>query len=295
MAGRASWPGVRLGRGQGCDVDALRTGRHQSKSRPVRQYDSGVQQAHRVLHVGAAPPAVAEGDNGSEPESCPHGDDPLDGVRCQKQESITGVKPALVKFRSHSLNLAEHVAEHEPAIALHQMCAVAPSSSVLEQLDDLGPTRRVHKKGNASDAALDCPSPFECHAAILSRKKAHSGKQTELVLPHPWTEEEVQEIEAGILAERPRGAEPRYWEDVNEGEGLDVVAKGPIGMTDEIAFVVGGEPRPSAFTGPTVTWRRSSSSAASTRTRRYSCTAASPHCSRTRSWVEQPWKRTATD
>jgi hypothetical protein len=60
------------------------------------------------------------------------------------------------------------------------------------------------------------------------------------VLPHPWTEDEVAGIESRILAERPRGAEPRYWEDVQAGQALDVLTKGPIGMTDEIAFVAGG-------------------------------------------------------
>ncbi|MHA6758265.1 FAS1-like dehydratase domain-containing protein [Streptacidiphilus sp. PAMC 29251] len=72
-----------------------------------------------------------------------------------------------------------------------------------------------------------------------ARKKSGAAK-AELVLPHPWTEPELKEIEAGILAETPRGAEPRYWEDVKEGALLDVVTKGPIGLTDEIAFVAGG-------------------------------------------------------
>jgi acyl dehydratase len=60
------------------------------------------------------------------------------------------------------------------------------------------------------------------------------------VLPHPWTEDEVAGIEARVLAERPRGAQPRYAEDVRPGQVLDVVTKGPIGLTDEIAFVAGG-------------------------------------------------------
>ena len=59
-------------------------------------------------------------------------------------------------------------------------------------------------------------------------------------LPHPWNEDQVTEIEARILAERPRGALRRHWEDVRPGDALDVVTKGPIGMTDEIAFVAGG-------------------------------------------------------
>lgn len=60
------------------------------------------------------------------------------------------------------------------------------------------------------------------------------------VLPHPWTADELAEVEDRVLAERPRGEDPRWWEDVRVGDALDVVTKGPIGMTDEIAFVAGG-------------------------------------------------------
>ncbi|WP_459115361.1 hotdog family protein, partial [Pseudonocardia eucalypti] len=74
----------------------------------------------------------------------------------------------------------------------------------------------------------------------LARRGADNGAQPGPELPHRWDPAEVAEIEARILAERPRGAEPRYWEDVREGEELDVVTKGPIGLTDEIAFVAGG-------------------------------------------------------
>ncbi|HEY0574025.1 MAG TPA: MaoC family dehydratase N-terminal domain-containing protein [Pseudonocardia sp.] len=59
-------------------------------------------------------------------------------------------------------------------------------------------------------------------------------------LPHRWELDEVADIEARVLAERPRGKQPRYWEDVAEGDLVDPVTKGPIGLTDEIAFVAGG-------------------------------------------------------
>jgi acyl dehydratase len=72
-----------------------------------------------------------------------------------------------------------------------------------------------------------------------ARKDGGSAK-VQPVLPHPWTEEEVLAIEDQVLAEVCRGADPRYWEDVTQGQELDVVTKGPIGMTDEIAFVAGG-------------------------------------------------------
>ena len=69
-------------------------------------------------------------------------------------------------------------------------------------------------------------------------QKRREGRKIEL--PHPWTPEELAQIDEDILAEVPRGATPRYWEDVNVGDELDVLTKGPIGLTDEIAFVAAG-------------------------------------------------------
>jgi acyl dehydratase len=71
-------------------------------------------------------------------------------------------------------------------------------------------------------------------------RKDGGSANVQPVLPHPWTEEEALAIEEQVLAEVCRGADPRYWEEVTEGQELDVVTKGPIGMTDEIAFVAGG-------------------------------------------------------
>ncbi len=79
---------------------------------------------------------------------------------------------------------------------------------------------------------------FERGAA--KAKAGTSEAKPQPTLPHPWAEDEIVAIEAQVLAERPRGAEPRYWDDVTEGQELEVVTKGPIGLTDEIAFVAGG-------------------------------------------------------
>ena len=43
-----------------------------------------------------------------------------------------------------------------------------------------------------------------------------------------------------ILAEKPRGATPRYWDDVQVGDEIDIITKGPLGLTDFIAFIAGG-------------------------------------------------------
>jgi acyl dehydratase len=59
-------------------------------------------------------------------------------------------------------------------------------------------------------------------------------------LPHPWTPEELRAIDEDVLAERPRGAEPRWWDDVEVGDEVDVTTKGPLGLTDEVAYVASG-------------------------------------------------------
>lgn len=61
-----------------------------------------------------------------------------------------------------------------------------------------------------------------------------------LEIPHPWTEDELRAVEERVLAQRPRGAEPRYWDDVEVGDEIDLLTKGPIGLTDEVAFIAGG-------------------------------------------------------
>jgi acyl dehydratase len=70
-----------------------------------------------------------------------------------------------------------------------------------------------------------------------ARAADREGPKTE---PPSWSEDEARVIEARILAEEARGVQRRAWKDVEVGDELDSVTKGPIGMTDEIAFVAGG-------------------------------------------------------
>jgi len=82
---------------------------------------------------------------------------------------------------------------------------------------------------------------FICSRVRFERTEAQGRRESRAItIPHPWTDEEVREIEAAVLAETPRGATPRYWDDVEVGEELDIITKGPIGLTDEIAFVASG-------------------------------------------------------
>jgi acyl dehydratase len=82
---------------------------------------------------------------------------------------------------------------------------------------------------------------FICSRIRFERTEAQARRESrEIELPHPWAEEELGQIEHDVLAEKPRGAQPRYWEDVAVGDEIDVITKGPIGLTDEIAFIAAG-------------------------------------------------------
>ncbi len=82
---------------------------------------------------------------------------------------------------------------------------------------------------------------FVCSRMRFERTEMQKRAQTRaLEVPHPWKDDEIAAIEEQILQERPRGATPRYWEDVQVGDEIDVITKGPLGLTDFIAYIAGG-------------------------------------------------------
>ncbi len=82
---------------------------------------------------------------------------------------------------------------------------------------------------------------FICSRVRFERTEAQSRAARRTVqVPHPWADDEIAVIEEAVLAETPRGKAPRFWEDVQPGEEIDVITKGPLGLTDEIAFVASG-------------------------------------------------------
>ncbi len=74
------------------------------------------------------------------------------------------------------------------------------------------------------------------HAEREASKKAGKERSVEFA---SWTPEQIEEIEQQILAEQPRGAEPRWWEDVATGDSLGQLLKGPLHVTDIVGLHVG--------------------------------------------------------
>lgn len=82
---------------------------------------------------------------------------------------------------------------------------------------------------------------FICSRMRFERGEMQKRSETRAIeVPHPWTDDELADIEAQILAEKPRGGEPRFWEDVEVGDEIDTITKGPLGLTDFIAYIAGG-------------------------------------------------------
>jgi acyl dehydratase len=71
-------------------------------------------------------------------------------------------------------------------------------------------------------------------------KARKTGKYHHIQLPHPWTDEELKRIEEEVLAEERSRTGTPSWDDVQVGQELKPLVKGPITMTDEIAFLIGG-------------------------------------------------------
>jgi acyl dehydratase len=74
---------------------------------------------------------------------------------------------------------------------------------------------------------------------INTERNASKKRAKEKLEQEPYTPEQLAEIDAAYAAETRRGAEPRYWEDVEIGEVLQPKVKGPLTTTDVVVWHLG--------------------------------------------------------
>lgn len=72
------------------------------------------------------------------------------------------------------------------------------------------------------------------------RKKSREKGKYAAIEPAHYTDEDYERIDAVYASERARGAEVRYWDDVEVGDALPPMVKGPTTVTEMIAFHSGG-------------------------------------------------------
>lgn len=74
---------------------------------------------------------------------------------------------------------------------------------------------------------------------VRAERHASAKHKKEYDLPQPYTPEQLDEIDKAYEAETIRGAEPRYWEDVEVGDELPTIVRGPLTQTDIIVWHIG--------------------------------------------------------
>src|SRR6266542_195098 len=73
-------------------------------------------------------------------------------------------------------------------------------------------------------------------AIHTERKTAREKGKYLAIEPASYTDEDLARLDEIYAAEQTRGAEPRWWDDVNVGDALPAMAKGPLTTTDMIVF-----------------------------------------------------------
>jgi acyl dehydratase len=71
------------------------------------------------------------------------------------------------------------------------------------------------------------------------RSKARARKKEDTFEQAPYDESAIAAIDELYAREAPRGATPRWWEDVEEGDDIGPTVKGPLTVTDMICWHVG--------------------------------------------------------
>ena len=86
---------------------------------------------------------------------------------------------------------------------------------------------------------------YEGHIYRIPRKRSGGGFKfavkdaSEAPKPYKYTQEQIEEIAAGYREEFRRGSAVLHWEDVQVGERLPVVQKGPLTLVDIVGFYSG--------------------------------------------------------
>jgi len=89
----------------------------------------------------------------------------------------------------------------------------------------------------AADGSLVAEADSWCFRT--ERDTARERRKYGAVEPPRYTGDQIESIRRAYRSERERGHTPRYWEDVEAGDALDELVKGPLTVTSLIAFLQG--------------------------------------------------------
>ncbi|MBI3967146.1 MAG: MaoC family dehydratase N-terminal domain-containing protein [Chloroflexi bacterium] len=129
-------------------------------------------------------------------------------------------------FRPIRLN--DRIKATRQLVALHEKQGSYAGRSILQQ------RQFTFRNQNGEVVATQLMSEMR-----TEREAGKKGGKYSLVKPAHYTPEELAAIEADYDREEIRGATPRYWEDVQIGEEVTPVVKGPVTVSDMITWVQG--------------------------------------------------------
>ncbi len=105
-------------------------------------------------------------------------------------------------------------------------------------------TRAVHEWTAEVFAARNPALALNAQYRLMIRTERDDAERTgkyDATEIRPYTNDEIERIAAACAAEAAarRGTQPRYWEDVHEGDELPPLVKGPLRVTDMVCWHVG--------------------------------------------------------
>lgn len=156
--------------------------------------------------------------------------------------------PSSIGFAGLHFLWLEDLWEFYRPVALNDRVTVTAKFIKLEERPSKLAKRAVDQVAQSifRNQAGEAMAKYERTVRAYERMAAKSQEKYSGWTRHHYTEDEIKAIEEDCLGEERRGANPRYIEDVSVGDGLGHVVKGPLTITDIIAFHRGRPPVPFA-------------------------------------------------
>jgi len=111
----------------------------------------------------------------------------------------------------------------------------------VEEKSSFAGGRSVHLTSRQLNVDKDGAPVAMSEHLVITAERGGSKKTNKHADVKAWeyTDEDIAKIDAIYAAEETRGANPRYWEDVEVGDLMQPMAKGPLTVTDIIAEHLG--------------------------------------------------------
>lgn len=140
----------------------------------------------------------------------------------------------------HGLHASDHWKYYRPLLDGDEVNATKEMTALEERTGTYAGRsmmqRRAFKYYNqTNDLVATC-----IMSAVRSERKAGKDIGKYMSIPKAkYTPEDIARIDADAAEEEVRGATPRYWEDVEVGEPVKPIVRGPLTVADMIAWMMG--------------------------------------------------------